>query len=335
MKNIKGVIFVGSFCFIAKQLHLLISPQLSQFIGLPLFVLLIGFILNNFFDNQWLDPLRPGIKFCSSTLLKFAIILLGFKITLGTISSMGIKALLLIIISISMALALTHLLGKLMNVTPKLSALIGLGAAICGNTAISACAPLIKANEEEISYAIATNTLFGSIAVISYPIIAKLFHFSDVSFGYWAGVAINDTSQVIAASFNFSESAGNIATTLKLMRNSFIGLAIIIASIPFNSLSPHSNLPIYKRIKFPLFICIFFSVIILNSLGLMAFIPNSFLNSLLKATKFIILMALFAFGTNTNFKSIKSLGITPLVLGFMTSVTTSTLTLTFIYFFLT
>ena len=117
-----------------------------------------------------------------------------------------------------MALALTaaHLLGKLAGVPGRLATLIGVGTAVCGNSAIVATAPVIRALDEEVSFAVATNTLFGTAAVLLYPIIGRALHFSDHVFGTWAGTAVNDTSQVVAAGFAYSEAAGRLATAVKL-----------------------------------------------------------------------------------------------------------------------
>ena len=77
--------------------------------------------------------------------------------------------------------------------------LIAVGTSICGNSAIMATAPTIKAEEEEVSFAVATITLFGVMAVFVYPVIGSLLAMSDLTFGTWAGTAINDTSQVVTA----------------------------------------------------------------------------------------------------------------------------------------
>ncbi len=47
--------------------------------------------------------------------------------------------------------------------------LISIGSTVCGTTAIMATAPVIKANKNEVSYAIANITLFGILSMLIYP----------------------------------------------------------------------------------------------------------------------------------------------------------------------
>ena len=140
----------------------------------------------------------------------------------------GLTALILVTICITVALAAGLFCRSPFHVPPRLAALIGVGTAICGNTAIIATAPVLEANEEEMSFAVATITLFGLLAVLVYPLIGHLIGLSDRSFGLWAGTAVNDTSQVVAVGAIFSEAALNVATIVKLTRNTLMAPLIVL-----------------------------------------------------------------------------------------------------------
>src|SRR5262249_52552891 len=111
---------------------------------------------------------------------------------------------------------------------PRLALVIGVGTAICGNSAIIATAPVVEADERDVGFAVATITLFGTLAVFLYPLIGHAVGLSDVSFGVWSGVAVNDTSQAIASSAAYSVVARDIATVVKLVRNTLMAPMILV-----------------------------------------------------------------------------------------------------------
>ena len=67
--------------------------------------------------------------------------------------------------------AIVLLVARLVRVDDRLAVLIAVGSAVCGNTAIVATAPVIGARAREVAYAVATITLFGTLAVFLYPTI--------------------------------------------------------------------------------------------------------------------------------------------------------------------
>ena len=120
---------------------------------------------------------------------------------------------------VTVGLVLGTWLARRLGVRPPLSALITVGMAICGNSAILALAPIVRAPHRETAYAVSTITLFGLIGVLCLPLLGIALGLSDATFGVWAGLAVNDTAQVVATGFAFSPAAGDVATVVKLTRN--------------------------------------------------------------------------------------------------------------------
>ena len=125
------------------------------------------------------------------------------------------------------ALGLVLGLSRLADVEPRLAVLLAVGAAVCGNSAVVATAPVIGARGRDVAYAVAVVTLFGTCAVFAYPAIGHALGLSDASFGLWSGTAINDTSQVVAASAAYSPGALEVATVVKLIRNALMAPLLI------------------------------------------------------------------------------------------------------------
>ena len=151
--------------------------------------------------------------------LRVGIILLGARLTLSQLIETGGVSVLAIIVVVSVALLLGTALARRLGVAAPLSALITVGMAICGNSAILALSPILRAPHRETAYAISTITLFGLVAVLLLPVLGAAFGLSDATFGTWAGLAVNDTAQVVATGYAFSPPAGDVATVVKLTRN--------------------------------------------------------------------------------------------------------------------
>ena len=173
------------------------------------------------------------MKFALQHILRLGIILLGLRLSLQDVVTTGLTSLILIVACMAVALTLAYFAGRLLKIPPRLAALIGVGTAICGNTAIVAVAPVIEAKEEDVSFAVATITFFGTLAVVLYPIIGFFLGVNDRTFGLWAGTAVNDTSQVVAAGVAFSEAARDIATVVKLTRNTLMAPLIVVIGMVY------------------------------------------------------------------------------------------------------
>ena len=250
----------------ARLVHHYLPAHLAGALGEVIFAVLIGLLLGNALPLP--DFLTPGIRFSFQTVLRAAIVLLGAAFSFQQVLAIGGKALVMIVILMSLALAAAHFLGRLAGVPGRLATLIGVGTAVCGNSAIVATAPVIRARDDEVSFAVATNTLFGTLAVLLYPVIGRLLHFGDAQFGTWVGTAVNDTSQVVAAGFAFSEAAGRLATAVKLTRNALMGAVIVGVGIAYARAGAETGVAGAARTRwmqsFPLFVLGFLAMALIK-----------------------------------------------------------------------
>lgn len=290
---------------------------------------LLGLLVANLFTLP--ATAKPGVKFAVGTPLRIGIVLLGARLSFGDVLATGIGALAIIVVCMAFALALVIGLGRMLGLPPRLAALIGVGTAVCGNSAIIATAPVIEAEERDVSFAVATITLFGTLAVLVYPLIGHALGFSDRFFGHWAGVAVNDTSQVTATGFAYSTLAGETATIVKLTRNTLMGpLIVLIGAIYVRSGAARSQDQVHRasRLRFlrlvPLFVVGFIAMAALNSVGL---IPDAFAAPIGETSKALILAALVAVGLSTNLGQMRLVGLRPFYVGLFAAVALSLLAL--------
>lgn len=288
---------------------------LPPFVGRVALAVLLGILINNLFHVP--EICRFGIKLGLKRLLQLAIILLGASIDFSQILSVGGLGLFSILFLIVFTFSMTSLLGRLFGISLKRQILIGVGMAICGNTAVAATAPLIEANEEDIILAVSMVTLFGTLAVFLYPLLGLMLGMTDLLFGAWAGTAINDTSQVVAAGFSFSEEAGQAATIFKLTRNVLMAPVILLLGCFYRRTCPVEDTRDIERMPpllklFPAFILGFLLMASMNSLDL---IPLALGEAMQILSRFLILLALSGIGLSVDMKSLRRMGYTPFLLG--------------------
>jgi uncharacterized integral membrane protein (TIGR00698 family) len=213
-----------------------------------------------------------------------------------------------------------YVLGKIFKLPSALAILLSVGTTICGGSAIAITAPLIKAKEEETSYAIGTIALWGLIAIVFYPKIAQLLGVTDINFGIFAGTAIHSTPQVVGAGFIFSDIAGKTATAIKLVRNCLmVPLAFLIVLWHTRKMIPgrrsrESHIKVAKA--FPWFLFGYFVMAGMNTLGYFSAEGINFFSSV---GRFLILMGLAGIGLNTVFDFFKKVGVKPLIVGLIGS----------------
>jgi uncharacterized integral membrane protein (TIGR00698 family) len=307
--NLKKEFFPGWILMLAVGIF---ATFLSRMIVVggrnPVEATVIAIVIGILIRNIGLAPkiCLPGIKAFEKILI-LGIVLIGASLDFRNIGSVSFFVI--------------YLLGKLFNLPRPLAILLSVGTTICGGTAIAVTAPLVKAEEEEISYAIGTIALWGLVAIIFYPKIAQLLGVADIHFGVFAGTAIHSTPQVVGAGFIFSDLAGKTATAVKLVRNCFmVPVAFLIAvwysrSILNNRKKKGTRIKVIKA--FPWFLFGYFIMAGLNTQGY--FSPEG-VNAFNTAGRFLILLGLAGIGLNTVFGSFKKVGIKPLIIGLIGAV---------------
>ncbi len=289
-------------------------------IGASVIALFIGMIVHSVRTPS--EFWRPGIKFTSKKVLKFAIILLGAGLNIKVILNVGRMSLCVMLFTLLTCFGGGYFIGRALKINWKLSNLISAGTGICGGSAIAAIAPVIDAEDSDIAYAMSATFLFDMAMIVLFPIMGHALGLSDQAYGLWAGTAVNDTSSVVAAGYAFSEAAGDFATMVKLTRT----LAIIPTVIVFALIAAHlkrkqtperdvkASFRLTKVI--PWFILGFLALAGLGSLGVISASVAAVLKDI---SKFLMITALAAVGLNTSFKDMKKSGAAPMLHGFIIS----------------
>jgi uncharacterized integral membrane protein (TIGR00698 family) len=182
--------------------------------------LIIAIVLGLVFHNTVGTPaaFRPGVVFGMRRVLRFAIILLGLQLSLAQVVEIGAAGLGIIALTLGGTFLFTVWLGRRLAVDRKLVELIAAGTSICGASAIVATNTVTRASDEDVAYAVACVTVFGSASMLLYPALEGLLQLTPHAFGLWAGASIHEIAQVVAAAFQNGADAGNFGTIAKLSR---------------------------------------------------------------------------------------------------------------------
>ena len=299
-------------------------------ISTAMIAILIGIFFGNFFKVR--EIFQKGLDFSREYILKLGIIFLGIQLKPFEFLEFGKIAIPLILICIISVLIAIKLLIKILKIPTRMAYLISIGSTVCGTTAIMATAPVIKANKNEVSYAIANITLFGILSMLLYPYFANFYFDGNSLFtGLFLGTAIHETSQVAAAGLIYDQQFDspetlNIATVTKLIRNTFLIIMIPLFAFLYNRGSTKEKN--YSIIKiFPYFVLGFVGMIILRNVGDQIFVTNNSyiwnetVNFIKFFSKVFLTMAMAAIGLSTNLLDIRNMGYKPFVVGFISMLT--------------
>lgn len=267
----------------------------------------------------------PGVAFAMRRILRFAIILLGFQITAQQAASVGATGLAVIAITLVATFAFTKWFGRLIGVDAGTAELIAAGTSVCGASAVIATNTITRAREEDVAYAVASVTIFGSIAMLAYPLLAAMLGLDDRSFGLWAGASIHEIAQVVAASFQGGQAAGEFGTIAKLSRVMMLAplvmaLAACAAHCPWKSARRETA----GSTPLPWFVLGFVGLVVVNSV---VDISPEVRKPVVTATLFLLSMALAAMGLVTDFARLKAKGPRPFILGAVSSLFIAALSL--------
>jgi uncharacterized integral membrane protein (TIGR00698 family) len=196
----------------------LVSPPLALAAG-------IGFAV--IFEHPFAKQSSHG----SRLLLQASVVALGFGINIGQVIRTGRASIGYTAISITLAMGLGLLLGKLFQVRSKAALLIAAGTAICGGSAIAAIAPITHPDDEELAMSMGTVFTLNSIALFLFPAVGLALHLTQSQFGLWSALAIHDTSSVVGAAAKYGAQALAIATVVKLTRALWIIPVVICIAV--------------------------------------------------------------------------------------------------------
>lgn len=259
-----------------------------------------------------LTRLRPGLGYAAKKLLRAGIVLLGLRLAVGDVLSLGGRGLAVVIAVVALTFFGTQLLGRLMGIPAGTSLLVATGFSICGASAVAAMDGVTDSREEDVVTAIALVTMCGSLAIALLPLLQRPLGLSDTAFGMWTGASVHDVAQVVATASIVGPAALAPAVIVKLTR--VVLLAPLVAGVSLTrrlrAATPRTG---GKRPPIlPLFVIGFLVMIAIRSTGLL---PQQVLDGAQLAESILLAAALFGLGTSVHLRTLFTTGAKAAALG--------------------
>ena len=173
-------------------------------------------------------PFEPGIRFASKTVLEIAVVLLGISVDFSLLARAGVGLAVAIVAIVVVGLALGVAIGRALGLPTNLAILVAAGNAICGNSAISAIAPVIGAHADDVASSIGFTAILAVGVVLVLPLVIAPLGLTHYQYGVLAGLTVYAVPQVFAAAFPVSALAGEVATLVKLVRVLMLGPVVLL-----------------------------------------------------------------------------------------------------------
>ena len=334
-----GFVLALALAFGGKLLSDLLGQNLLKYEKSPISAILLAIVLGLVIRNIVGLPAvyEQGLRICIRLVLRFGIALLGLGLSLAAMIQIGKLGVPVVLVCMAAGIAFVTVISRVVGLPRRLGTLIAVGTSICGVSAIVATSPVIEAEEEETSYAVACVTLFGLIALLCYPFLAYRIFAQPQHVGVFLGTAIHDTSQVTGSALMYAEQyeapeALNAAMVTKLFRNlCMAGVIPLMAVLYHRSRTDGATRGVQKwHQAVPLFVIAFVVLAAVSTIadlggekpfGLIE--RGTWINCqrhITDVSKWCLAIAMAAVGLGTSLSKLKGLGLKPMCVGFSAAV---------------
>jgi uncharacterized integral membrane protein (TIGR00698 family) len=276
----------------------------------PLFVAVAaGVVVGNVLPAT--SNARPLLRFAATWLLRVGVVLLGLRLSLADLGRIGPRGLIVVLVTVSATFFGAQWLGHRLGVTSDLSLLVGTGYAICGISAVTALNGVIRAEDEEATYAIGLVTLAGSLSIIVLPLLGQ--GLDPIAFGTWVGGAVHDVAQTVATASTSTDAATEAAIVVKLTRVALLAPLVLAVTVWRRRTRPIDETR--KPPIIPWFIVGFLMLVAVRSTG---WLDQGLLDGIRRLELWLFIVALFGVGSGVSLTRLRRLGGRPLQLGLLT-----------------
>ncbi|MFW0790652.1 YeiH family protein [Gordonia sp. CPCC 205333] len=282
--------------------------------------LLVGILLGAIAANVYSIPtrMRPGIAFSAKRLLRLGVALLGLQLVFGDIVGLGWGMIAVVIAIVGLGVAGTMYVGRLLGLGWHQRVLIACGFSICGAAAIAATDGVVDAKEEEVATSVALVVVFGTLMIPLIPLTSHALGLSETAAGMWAGGAIHEVAQVVAAGGAIGPTALSVAVVVKLARVLLLApMMAVMALRQRRQLAARPDAQLTRPPLVPLFVIGFIGLMLLRSTSVL---PDQVI-AVGKVVQTVLLTAsMFALGLGVRIAAMRSVGIGPVILATLSTV---------------
>ena len=290
----------------------LAASFIAQRYGAP--AMLMGLLLGMAFHFLNETPrVGPGLELAAVKALRLGVALLGLRLTVADVASLGWTPVLLVIFAVLATLLFGIVLSRLLGCDRQLGVLTGGSVAICGASAamaISSVLPKGPDTQRQTLFTIIGVTSLSTIAMVLYPIIGDVLQLNDQEMGIFIGATIHDVAQVVGAGYSVSPATGDLGTFIKLLRVAMLVPVVLMIGIVVRT-RVSAAVDRQKAPAVPLFLIGFIVLFAVNSSG---FIPSEVIQPVANLAPVLLLVAIAALGIRTSMQEVMTIGMKPVLL---------------------
>jgi len=277
--------------------------------------ILLGMLYANSLRNNLPETWVPGIQFCSKRILRLGVILYGFKLTFQDVTAVGIPAIIVDAIIVTVTICGGVLVGRLLKMDRGIALLTSVGSGVCGAAAILGAESAIKIKPYKTAVAVSTVIIFGTLSMFLYPILyhSGVFNLPTNEMGIFTGSTIHEVAHVVGAGNAMSKEISNFAIIVKMIRVMMLVPVLLVISYSVSrAAAKHGEEAVGgRKISIPWFAVLFLVVIGFNSFNLLPVGVVSFINAF---DTFLLTMAMTALGAETSIDKFRKAGFKPFLL---------------------
>lgn len=251
------------------------------------------------------EALVAGTKFSARTILRLGIVLMGARLDFGLVAQAGPKVLFLDVVMIALGILGIAWIARRFGVDAKLATLLAVGTSICGASAVAAAAPVTRAQEDDVTLAVALCGILGTVGVLFYVLLGPFLGLTSMQLAVMSGSTLHEVAQVMAAAFTWGTGPGDMGTLVKLTRVVLLAPALVVLGIVTGGGVQHMKFS-WKEPPVPWFVVGFLAVGVVGSLGGLPAIARTWLSN---TSVFLMVMAMAAMGLNTHLEMVKRAGL--------------------------
>ena len=277
--------------------------------------IILGMLYANSLRNNLPDTWVPGILFCSKRILRIGIILYGFRLTFQDVTAVGLPAILIDAIIVTVTVGGGVLIGKLLKMDRSIALLTSVGSGICGAAAVLGAESAINTKPYKTAVAVSTVVIFGTLSMFLYPVLYRngVFDLSPELMGLFTGSTVHEVAHVVGAGNAMGQGVSNTAIIVKMIRVMMLVPALLVISwaVARNLTKRDAAEQAKGKITIPWFAILFLVVIGFNSFNLL---PVTLVEWINQFDTFLLTMAMTALGAETSFDKFKKAGAKPFLL---------------------
>ena len=319
--TLHGILLIALFSFAA--FYIAEIPVVRRLSFSPLIVgIVLGMLYANSLRNRLPETWVPGIRFCTKQVLRWGIVLYGFRLTLAQVAAVGVPAVVVDLIVVTVTILGGVLLGRLLKLDRDTALMTSTGSAICGAAAVLGAEPVVKCEGYKTAIAVSTVVIFGTLSMFLYPVMYRtgmLNGMTDTEVAVYTGSTLHEVAHVVGAGNAMGAEIADGAVIVKMIRVMMLAPVLVVMGFVLGRRKSSGACREKSKIAVPWFAFGFIGIICLNSLLQYLFGVESVreipLNGAIEyADTFLLTMAMTALGTETSIDKFRQAGAKPFVL---------------------